>query len=68
MTDQNQSGGMGCRTRELQWTDTGSLERTDQEDDKRVLRKQIECMELCLGMEMSLAESLSVRVEERMWL
>lgn len=41
----------GCVTGELQWTDAGSLGRADQEDDERVLREQLECMEFCLGMD-----------------
>lgn len=51
----------------IQWRDTGSLGRTGRQDEKmRVdlsVEEQLECTELCLGMDDEPAGSLQLRTE-----
>jgi len=59
---------MGPITGVLEWKDTGSLGRTGRGDEEGVLRSVsawLECMELCLGMDKELMESLWVRITGR---
>jgi len=52
----------------LEWKHTGSLGRTGTGDEEEVflsVSDQLECMELCLGMDEELTESLWVRIKGR---
>ncbi|KAM6092638.1 uncharacterized protein LJ206_005604 [Theristicus caerulescens] len=62
-------GGVAFMTRVLEWKDTGSLGRTGRGDKEGgvtlYVNDQLECMELCLGMDKELAKSLWVRIKGR---
>lgn len=59
---------MACMSRVLQRRDTGSLGRACQKDlevETPFMREASECMELCLGMDDELSESLWARIRKQ---